>query len=61
MSGEGLVELARQYVRLSDQLEAVRGEIKRVVLNGGDGSPVFPTSAFSGHQDAMRAWPTKPL
>jgi hypothetical protein len=30
----GLVELARRYVALNDELEAVRGEIKRVVLNG---------------------------
>jgi hypothetical protein len=30
-----LVELARQYVRLSDELEAIRGEIKRLALNGG--------------------------
>ena len=29
-----LVELARRYVALSDQLEAVRGEIARAVLNG---------------------------
>jgi hypothetical protein len=29
-----LVDLARRYVALSDQLEAVRGEIARAVLNG---------------------------
>jgi predicted Rossmann fold nucleotide-binding protein DprA/Smf involved in DNA uptake len=32
-----LVELARRYVTLSDQLEAVRGEIAKAVLNGGAG------------------------
>jgi hypothetical protein len=30
-----LVELARKYVTLSDQLEAVRSDIKRAVMNGG--------------------------
>jgi hypothetical protein len=35
---EGLVDLARRYVALSDELETVRGEIKRVMLNGG-GAP----------------------
>jgi predicted Rossmann fold nucleotide-binding protein DprA/Smf involved in DNA uptake len=34
MSDAGLVELARRYVRLSDELDAVRGEIARAVLNG---------------------------
>jgi hypothetical protein len=40
-----LVALARQYVALSDQLEAVRGEIKLAVLNaggGGDGARPMP-------------------
>jgi hypothetical protein len=34
MLGAGLVELARRYVSLSDELEVVRGEIARTVLNG---------------------------
>jgi hypothetical protein len=38
-----LVVLARRYVALSDQLEAVRGEIAKAVLNGGGGEPVRPT------------------
>jgi hypothetical protein len=41
-----LVELARRYVSLSDQLESVRGEIAKAVLNGGGGNPEpHPTSA----------------
>ena len=32
----GLVELARQYVALSDQLETVRRQIKLAVMNGGE-------------------------
>ena len=35
---EGLVDLARRYVALSDELETVRGEIRRVMLNGA-GAP----------------------
>ena len=41
-----LVELARRYVSLSDQLETVQGEIKLAVLNGGAGErPAHPTPA----------------
>ena len=44
MGDVGLVELARRYVALSDELEAVRGEIRRAVINGGGGAPeVHPT------------------
>jgi hypothetical protein len=39
-----LVELARRYVSLSDQLESVRGEIKLAVLNG-EGPRENPTPA----------------
>jgi hypothetical protein len=42
MSGEGLVELARRYVALSDQLEVVRGEIAKAVLNGAGDAPHPP-------------------
>lgn len=34
-----LVELARRYVALSDELEAVRGQIKLAVVNGSGGEP----------------------
>ena len=41
-----LVELARKFVDLSDQLETVRGEIARAVLNCGGGKPeAHPTGA----------------
>jgi Winged helix-turn-helix DNA-binding len=57
-----LVELARRYVSLSDQLEAVRGEIAKAVLNGGAGEhPVRPMPAGrpggtgSQHPNATRA------
>jgi hypothetical protein len=55
-----LVELARRYVALSDQLEAVRGEIARAVLNGPGGEPVRPIqparSAGGGqHPNAIAA------
>ena len=43
MSGEGLVELARKFVALSDQLEAVRGQIARAVANGAAGEASHPT------------------
>jgi hypothetical protein len=33
MSGAGLVDLARKFVELSEQVEATRGEIARAVLN----------------------------
>jgi Bacterial regulatory protein, arsR family len=46
MSGEGLLDLARRYVALSEELESGRGEIAREVLNGGGGKPeVRPTLA----------------
>jgi hypothetical protein len=36
-----LVELARRYVAVSDELEVIRGEIRAAVLNGaGDSAPV---------------------
>jgi hypothetical protein len=55
-----LVELARRYVSLSDELEAVRGEIKLAVLNGGAGAhPTRPTqparSAGGSHPNAILA------
>jgi hypothetical protein len=43
MSGEGLVELARRYVAVSDELAVIRGEIRKAVLNGGAGEePQIP-------------------
>jgi hypothetical protein len=42
MSGEGLVELARRYVTLSDELESVRDQIKLAVLNGAGGEAPHP-------------------
>jgi hypothetical protein len=60
MSGEGLVELARKYVALSDQLEAVRGQIARTVANGAAGEAARPTQARSQpggsqHPNALKA------
>ncbi len=60
MSGEGLVELARKYVALSDQLEAVRGQIARAVANGAAGEAARPTqparsSGGSQHPNALKA------
>lgn len=43
MGDAGLVDLARRFVELSDELETVRGEIKRAVLNGaGENRPFSP-------------------
>jgi hypothetical protein len=55
-----LVELARRYVTLSDELANVRGEIAKAVLNGGGGNePARPTSparqASGGHPNAKVA------
>jgi hypothetical protein len=46
MSSEGLVELARRYVACNDELEVLRGELRKAVLNGG-GTPeaARPTGA----------------
>jgi hypothetical protein len=48
MGDAGLVELARRFVELSDELETVRGEIKRAVLNGAGERPEIPFSPPSG-------------
>jgi hypothetical protein len=48
-----LVGLARRYVALSDQLETVRSEIAKAVLNGGGGAgpnPIRPTRSSGGSQ-----------
>jgi hypothetical protein len=45
-----LVELARRYVSLSDQLESVRGEIAKAVLNGAGPNPTQPARASGGSQ-----------
>lgn len=39
MGDAGLVDWARRFVELSEELETVRGEIKRAVLNGVDPHP----------------------
>lgn len=52
----GLVELARQYVSLSYQLDDVRNQIKRAVLNGG-GDAVVTTRPI---QPARKAGGSKP-
>ena len=57
MSGEGLVELARRYVACSDELEALRGEIRKAVLNGVGGEDraapfTRPARVLSGVQRA---------
>ena len=62
MAGAGLVELARKFVELSDQLEATRGEIAQAVLNG-EGPRENPTPAQrpggkgsqSNHPNAAKA------
>jgi predicted transcriptional regulator len=38
-----LVNLARRFVELSDELERVRSEIKRCVMNGSGDEPPHPT------------------
>ena len=60
-----LVTLARKFVDLSDQLEAVRAEIAKAVLNGGGGAtPKAPfvkagrpgrTGSQSQHPNAILA------
>jgi hypothetical protein len=53
MGDVGLVELARKFVELSDELEAIRGEIKLAVLNGaGDSHRPFVSVALRGGGDA---------
>ena len=58
-----LVELARRYVSLSDQLESVRGEIAKAVLNGSGGEPARPTQparrALGGKVQSQES-PSKP-
>ena len=43
-----LVGLARRYVALSDELESIRGEIAKAVLNGGDPSAPFVNAQRRG-------------
>lgn len=55
MSGEGLVELARRFVALNDELETVRGEIRKAVLNGaGEARPFTQPSRQPGGSQARR-------
>jgi hypothetical protein len=42
MADAGLVELARKFVALSDQLDEVRDQIKHAVVNGSGGKPEAP-------------------
>ena len=37
-----LIDLARRYVALNDELETVRDQIKRAVMNGGADPPKAP-------------------
>ena len=53
-----LVELARRFVQLSDELESVRGEIKLAVVNGAGDSPIRPTSA--ARPGLKRSQPSQP-
>jgi hypothetical protein len=39
MSGEGLIDLATRYVRLSGELDATREAMKWLLLNGADEAP----------------------
>ena len=51
----GLVELARQYVALSDQLETVRRQIKLAVMNGGEMAKVpFVRAARPGEKSGSQ-------
>jgi hypothetical protein len=51
MSSTGLVDLARRFVALSDELEEVRGEIRMAVLNGGGAPhPQSPAVMSGGEQ-----------
>jgi hypothetical protein len=43
--GEGLVELARRYVAVFDELEGLRGEIRKAVMNGEGGEAEVPFSS----------------
>jgi hypothetical protein len=54
----GLVELARRYVTLSDELEGVRDQIKRAVMNGAEQNPTRaerPGAKGSQHPSARKA------
>lgn len=42
MGDAGLVDLARKFVELSEEIEEVRAGIKRAVLNGADPGPFSP-------------------
>jgi hypothetical protein len=42
MSGENLVQLAEQFVRLSGELDATREAMKRLLLNGEGEDPRIP-------------------
>ena len=62
MSSEGLVELARRFVACNDELEVLRGEIRKAVLNGGAGveaaAPFAPARRRGGtsqHANALKA------
>jgi hypothetical protein len=53
-----LVTLARRYVSLSDELEAIRGEIRRVLLNGGAGvaeNPTRPVRRTDGETPTLKS------
>jgi hypothetical protein len=50
-----LASLARKFVTLSDELDSVREDIKRCVLNGMDPDPIRPTLARSRPGKAAKA------
>src|SRR6476659_2631797 len=58
---ENLVELARRYVALNDELETVRDQIKRAVLNGAGGASENPTSATRPGEKRPQSSPAKAL
>jgi hypothetical protein len=57
----GLVELARRFVALSDELEAIRGEIRMAVLNGVGpaGNPPQPVGGAGGREPAAKQYPDR--
>jgi hypothetical protein len=53
--GEDLRVLAADFVRLSSELEATRAAMKRLLLNGGEGTPAGPFSRPARVSGVQRA------
>ena len=61
MGDAGLVDLARRFVELSDELETVRGEIKRAVLNGAREIALSRPPSGRGQPERRRKRPRRRL